>query len=842
MKRCCLWLIAWMIVQCTLNGAELARLPKASELKWTLPQEAQIEEREGRRILRVTAAAQDAKYWTVFATASVDVTGWGGKNVNFVAKARLISGDCSDNGLSGITVGYRETSTLDTIEMTKAYPPPGTFDWTVLMSGDVIYPSAEHIELCLGVRNFAGTAEFDLDSLELYEYRGPRLPQKTVTAELQADMMLLRKRILAMVSGDAEKSTMSKAALEELRARQLPDGSFQGINYMDRKRTGWEPSIHCNKMDQMALAWAREDSELYHDAVLADTLLKALRFWTQRRPFCLNWWFNDLSVPRQFGHILLLAPELFADNPELFEDCKAIARKRVQINSTGDNLTFETQNSLMAALLDENVSWAEHAIAILQQELRLVSTDGKLLFTNGLRADGVYQMHGAQVQFGNYGLSFLNSMSHLATQFAGTRWQLNDRHWELIHLMAFDGYQWILWKGQMLCNVMGRQLGPNVPAKKGAWTLSTLSRLAKVDPEGPARYEAVIARNQPDAPNDFVGNRHFWNSDVMAHRRPEWMAVVRGCSVRTRPCEDNINWDNSLGRFLSDGTCLVVRHGNEYLNITGAWDWTRLPGTTLPANSIKEFLPRYRSTLSQDGRPRLQGETAFTGGVTNGSQGVAVYTMDTDGVTARKAYFFDDDAIYELGAGIDSTSPYPVATTVNCCLHRGEVSQGDGWVHHDGIGYVGKGLAATMGERTGDWMQVQGSLTQSKPCTLDLFTVGIDHGTNCSGASYSVGIFPGDTPQQTATRDLSCVLRNTPELQAVRLSNRGIAAVFHTSGELGEFRTEAPGVFLIGADTVFAADPTQTLEELRVSLRGVSKTLALPRGLMAGSTVSASWN
>ena len=151
----------------------------------------------------------------------------------------------------------------------------------------------------------------------------------------------------------------------------------------------------------------------------------------------------------------------------------------------------------------------------------------------------------------------------------------------------------------------------------------------------------------------------------MVHRRPGWYAAVRMNSVRVRPIEDDTNGDNALGRYFSDGVCLVMRSGAEYENITACWDWTRLPGSTLPATPVYTREESAKRGLRVGGKvPRWThsvafrpiGETGFVGGVTDGTHGVAVYTMNLDGVKAKKAYFFDTDAVYELGSGISSTA------------------------------------------------------------------------------------------------------------------------------------------------------------------------------------------
>ena len=99
--------------------------------------------------------------------------------------------------------------------------------------------------------------------------------------------------------------------------------------------------------------------------------------------------------------------------------------------------------------------------------------------------------------------------------------------------------------------------------------------------------------------------------------------------MRTRPLEDNINGDNSLGRYFSDGACLIYRTGDEYDGVTLCWDWTRLPGTTLPATPVlDEKTCAERKIRISGGLPaftsfglpaRRLGTTEFVGGVSDGN-------------------------------------------------------------------------------------------------------------------------------------------------------------------------------------------------------------------------------
>ena len=199
---------------------------------------------------------------------------------------------------------------------------------------------------------------------------------------------------------------------------------------------------------------------------------------------------------------------------------------------------------------------------------------------------------------------------------------------------------------------------------------------------------------------------------------------------------------------------------------------------------------------------RMRGETDFVEGTVNGHQAVAVYTQKLDGVSAKKAYFFDEKAVYLLGCSINSTSPYSVATTVNVCRRNGLIEKGDSWVWHDGIGYKGESLRVSTGTRTGDWGIVSGGITSPAPFSAELFSVGIEHGIRPENASYKVVILPGATPEQTKNFQPK-ILFNNNDIQAVKFSDGNIGAVYHTTGRLGNFETKKPGVFILSSNETF---------------------------------------
>ncbi|MBS1369005.1 MAG: hypothetical protein HPZ91_03515 [Lentisphaeria bacterium] len=823
--------------------AENAEL-KTGQLKWKLTRYCKIVNRDGKQFLQVDVpkGSKDISKQNC-AFAAVDLKPFAGRTLQASIRARGRDVSTPAQPYNGVKFLLYYKTPNGGEHWPGAEIPKGTFGWFESKISEDIPQGTEKGTLRLGLQESSGWVEFDLSTLRIgvpHEEEEQKLP---VTPELAKELDLIesrmRERLLAGPPVQAEEA-------KKLLASQRPDGTFDGVDYDDDNRSIWHVARHLGNALRLARAWAIPGHELYHDEAAGRAIRKAVAWWGEKRPQSSNWWWNDMSTPQTMGNILLLAPELFPEGPVRANALKVCRQAKFLPRYTGNNRVFIAQNIFRRALLERNVAPLTEAAAALSEEISWAPTVNKTAWAfGGIRADGCYHQHGPQIQFGNYGGEFYSNIGYWANIWKGTRWELSPQQWELMRHLSFNGFQWVLWNGEMDLLAIGRQLGRDAAKDKGGRAMMTLERLKDADPGPHEKYDAALMRNR-GGKNTLVGSRHFWNSDYMVHRRPEWYAAVRMNSERVRPVEDDTNWDNALGRYFSDGVCLVMRSGKEYDNITACWDWTRLPGTTLPKTPVYTPEESAKRGLRAGGKPprwthsvkfRQIGETEFVGGVTDGTHGVAVFTMNLDGVQAQKGYFFDTDAIYELGNGISSESPYPVATTVNSCLRNGEIRQGENWFWHDGIGYLGEGMTLETGKRKGDWRYLSGGLMEPAPEEKELFTLTVDHGMKPRNASYAFAILPGATPEETAVRKGGKILSATEKLQAVEFGDGTVGAIFYAPGKLGAFETGSPGLFLIGSESVFAADPTAKLKTMTLTLNGKKRTVELPKGEEAGRSI-----
>lgn len=812
--------------------------------KWRQSKYCRITEHAGKKLLTVAIPA-DAPEISRRNTADtpVGLTRFEGQPIEFSIRLRNSGISRPDNLHNGIKFQLYFRDGNGTERWTQAEIPHEPFPWRRFRFSERIPAGATSGTLRLGLQGSSGNVEFDLDSLQIRPL-APELSPAPPTPEQIRECELIESRLRADLSA---KQPLPGPEVKELLARQNGDGTFRDVDYSDRNRSVWQTATHLKHAFELALARATPGHALYRDPAAGEAVRKAVAWWAEKQPQNGNWWWNDMYVPKFLGNILLLSPDLFPDGPPRRAALNVCRQACFLSRYTGNNRVFIAANIFCRALLERNLPVMDRAAAVLSEEIRFAPAEHKTAWSfGGIRADGCYHQHGPQIQFGNYGGEFLANIAYWSNILKETHWELSPEQWRIMRHLTFNGFQWVLWRGRMDLLACGRQLGRNAAETKGERTLNAFAQLRNADPGDRAPYDAALRRNR-DGENTLTGNRHFWNSDYMVHRRPTWYASVRMNSVRVRPIEDDTNWDNALGRYFSDGACLVMRSGKEYENITACWDWTRLPGTTLPKTPVYtgEDARRFGLKIGGGDLPRWThsrnwrqlGETGFVGGVTDGERGAAVYTQDLDGVRARKAWFFDRDAIYCLGSGITSSSPYEVATTVNSSLRNGEIQQGDGWFRHDGIGYRGENLKLTAGPRTGDWRYVEGGLTRPVPETKELFTLTVEHGVKPRNASYIYTILPGATPEETAGTPPGRVLRNTPECQAVEFADGVRAAIFYEPGRLDDFETDTPGAFLIGKGTVHAADPTGRHSSFTLKLNGVSRKVPLPAGEFAGQSV-----
>jgi chondroitin AC lyase len=604
------------------------------------------------------------------------------------------------------------------------------------------------------------------------------------------------------------------------------DGAWPDVDYRSQQRSNWPTSLHLNRVQAMALAWARPETPAETKAALADAIHRALAYWAKHDLQCPNWWSNQIGVPQTLGIIaLLLGDEM---RPEETTYYTQTVLPRAKIGMTGQNRVWLAGNTLMGALVQRDAATVARAATVIFSEVVVSEKEG-------IQADASFHQHGPQQQFGNYGLAFANDIVKWAEVLRGSPWAMPAEQLAILRRYVLDGQRWIVWKDKADISACGRQLSPGSPVSKAKSVARVLAAMARVDPARAADYTAAPA-----------GARVFWRSDYLVYRRPTGAATLRMCSTRTIGGE-SLNSENLSGYYLADGALYLYRTGDEYTDIFPAWNWRRVPGVTCAQEH--GAMPKFHT---------ITGKTTFVGGVTDGTTACAGLDYARDGVTAKKGYVFAGDTIVCLGAGIGATGDAPIATTLNQCLRHGPIRISTGgkiwepgeegqplhpemeWVEHDGFRYTfpqPQRVLLQYGPQSGSWRSVLDVTSVPKtPETRQVFVLGIEHDVRPKDAAYAYVISPAGTAPDVA------VLANTPALQAVRVGTV-VGIVFHAPGTctIAPGRTLAadrPCCVLMDGDQLTVADPTHTLTALTLTLNGTTITVTLPTGASAGQSVA----
>jgi chondroitin AC lyase len=673
-----------------------------------------------------------------------------------------------------------------------------------------------------------------------------RTLDRAVSAE---DMAQLRDNVLAWYTRGAPAALTVRSYLRTMK----PNGSWPDVDYANTDRGGWTTYQHLSRVLALAQAYSKAGHTLAGNVDLRAAIEKTLAHWVREDYRNTNWWYPQIGVPLALAPTLVLMGD---DIPSELRD-RAIGQilSRSKMGMTGQNKVWLAGIAFLKGMLQGDGALMTQARDRILEELCITTAEG-------VQPDYSFHQHGPQLQWGNYGASFGGNMIQWASIFQGTAYAVDPVSFRILGDYLAEGPAWVLWRGRMDISGCGRQIFRGSQKGKGQGILGQLQLMASVDPEHADRYRHLLAANRPGTSNPLVGHKHFWRSDISVHRRPTWYASVKMSSTRVIGAE-TCNSENMLGLHLGDGVTYFHRTGTEYQDLFPVWDWQRLPGTTC-TQSDEILVPNSK---------RCRGRSDFVGGVSDGHVGAAAMEYVRDGLRARKAWFFLDQAVVCLGAGIGCDDPDPVLTSINQCALRGpmtvstgphvrQVPMGDrltdrlSWVHHDGMGYAfPKPLMVTVhgATQSGDWHRVHHRESR-RTVERDVFNLWIDHGTKPKEAQYAYAVLPNVTVAGLRASEHPwpvTVLQQAASLLAISSDGgKRVQAAFFEAGRLaweGDsiLEVDAPCLVLLDRTAtptrLYVAEPTHRRGVLNVRLAGRDQAdlmIELPADGQAGRTVS----
>lgn len=597
-------------------------------------------------------------------------------------------------------------------------------------------------------------------------------------------------------------------------------GFWTDIDYDDKTRGRWQPTLHLTRMYALAKHYADPSSAWYRNGELHDVIHKGIAWWGEKKPYCPNWWHNDIGAPKKLTAVLLMIYDELSDE-EIATGLNVLERSK--FGRTGQNKAWLAGNNLMKGLLigdDELVVKARDQLAE-----EIIITDDE-----GIQKDWSFHQHGPQIQFGNYGLAYAEGLSFWFRVLDGTPYMFTDSQRKILENMILKGICQSVWNGVMDPSFCGRQVFIDSGRGK-AFSLSVAAQnMASLAGESSQMFND-IALNMlipQSCPDRLRGPVYFWRSDCGIYRARDWYASIRMHSERTIGFEYTNN-ENLLANFSADGALLLMQHGREYENIFAHWDWRKIPGTT----AYEDGKPIKCPFSDEDKKNRSR----HVGGLAKDSIMCTTMELERDGLHALKSNFFFSDIVVSLGADIRASNPEisRITTSLDQTHLVSEVKSGRCWAHHDGRGYAsidGQELIVSTEVQKGKWDLID-PFYKDKEAEGRVFKCYLEHDPSSSKGSYAYCLLPGMDAGQTkefAENPGVKVIRNDAACQAISYGE-SVCAIFHV-----------PGEYVVDGESISVLDPSiyiisggrKTVQSLPTMSSPAPETLRFDYGDIAG--------
>ncbi|WP_187269314.1 polysaccharide lyase family 8 super-sandwich domain-containing protein [Algibacter pacificus] len=632
-----------------------------------------------------------------------------------------------------------------------------------------------------------------------------------------------------------------------------PDGTWSDIDYTNKVRGNWPLREHLYRTVDMAIAYQKKGNKHYKNQTLYNNVHLAYNWWVNHDIINPNWWYPQIGVPQNIGLIMLLMENSI--NEKQWQKGITIMNRVVFGNLTGQNKVWVSSNIILRSILKHDLDLVAQATKNIRNEMQIANNE------EGLQPDYSFHQHGRQLQFGNYGLHFLEDQVKWMFILKNSEYDYTQEQIDLMRNYFTQGQRWVIWKGVYDINSSGRQLFLNEQLKKYKRLCKASSEMKKIDPNHADLYQSICDENK------LNGVKHFPFSELMIQHTPQYMVSIRMVSSRVKGSESG-NGENLSGYYLADGAMYIMKTGKEYLNIFPYWNWRKIPGTTAVQDTTK---------LPQLDWYSYHIPSHFTGGLTHNNKAITSMQYDRDGVTANKSYFLFPEFTVCLGAGINGQNNQHLQTTIEQCFSTTPIYTNDDDIlqfedsetkqsnahsfWHQGTGYIineGHNITVSLENKLANWNQVDNSSSEKEEkATKSVFTLGIDHGKNVKNDKYAYAVFPNmdkaklrktykDQPYQ--------ILSNTENIQAVHFNN-DTAMVFHKSDSINindkiELTSSVPAILMCKENqkqlSITVSDPTQKLKSGQITITrtgksGVEtfvKTIDFPIGIKKGTPVT----
>ncbi|KRF10021.1 hypothetical protein ASG89_00255 [Paenibacillus sp. Soil766] len=563
-------------------------------------------------------------------------------------------------------------------------------------------------------------------------------------------------------------------------SNQNPDGSWGDVDYTSTTSAangrGWSPYLALDRMQSMAQAFADPNDPGYHSEALLGGIKKALNYWFTVKPTSTNWWETGIGKQLRLGKIAFLC-EGYLTAEQVSNIIGTLDSNPHTVD--GANSSWYNQNYMYRGLLLEDAQIVRNAVNAFNVLSNVTTT------VTGIQSDMSFFMHGKTNYTTGYGRSFARDMSFWAYITSGTVFSYSKAAIDSLSSYLLDGTRYLV-RGDVADLGMGMN-GPDWPGYSSAALTFYEDPLLWMQMANPMRAGEFASfldniRNFGTSTSNGQNSNNMtqWQTLVSSHMRNDYGITVKMSSSTVKGGEwRTINPGGfNLLYWTPQGATAIQRTGDEYRPIYPLMDWAHVPGTTAPY------------VLTKDGN--FNNPKTFVGGVTNERYGVTAFDFNKLNTSGKKGFFFFDDEMVALGAGISSTNNAPIHTTLNQSQTTGDVlvdgnpvaegaKQTNGrWAYNDNIGYIFPNptdFQVNRETKTGSWSDVI-SGSSPEPITKSIFSIWLDHGVKPTNASYQYIVLPNKTSEEVgsyASDNPISILSNTSSVQAIRHQTLRIA-------------------------------------------------------------------
>lgn len=352
------------------------------------------------------------------------------------------------------------------------------------------------------------------------------------------DISTIRQRVLQVMiwpTGDNISETIENAIMYN---KTLNSSCYwPDINYYDKGIHVWLTADHMYRIITMLQALTMNDSTIKNNQEILSSVHCALNVWLVndwKHPYL---WNNRIGIPLLSSTQLLLLGSNATDFEK--EKIKEISYRADWWNggeqTTGANLVWMIQVELYRSLATNNITGIEQGFEKMWDDVNIKPVGGQ-----GIQYDWSYHFHGTLLLSGSYGSAWTRNIILFSLCSDQTPYELDKDKLLIIAKLLTKDDAWMIIGNQWDWQTIGRGIdGPsagfNVPFT-GNMIRMLMESISLID----IRTELNNLANRLDGQSNaslLIGNKYFYTSDYVVHRRNNWVITIKMQSIRTMPVE-----------------------------------------------------------------------------------------------------------------------------------------------------------------------------------------------------------------------------------------------------------------------------------------------------------------